>query len=330
MLIYKIKSIPDLSLSKYQAFADSGIEGMLEAQTQFFRQLHRVILSRKMHMHIFYDYNPKRTKGNKMEIFLMFAGNDDDTKYYEKLRKIIKSSGLYNYYNFIEVEEEFDKNLSFKFMSVMKKKERLLQTIINNEENYFYVVPNWKVKENARLYSLEKLMQSVDEKCCYRIDFFVEEMLEEEIHKNFERPLLYLRNISLKSKGISELSKMNNEKNDPNANETLKQYEEWIKNVDSSVVYRARVCALADDIQYSQLLIDFAITESLEGGNAKVMTLESKDYNILSEYDIIPNNYYHEETPNSMRKWCTTFTVEEISAFCKFPILYDGESSALS
>lgn len=31
MLIYEINSIPDLTLSKYQVFADSGIEGMLEA-----------------------------------------------------------------------------------------------------------------------------------------------------------------------------------------------------------------------------------------------------------------------------------------------------------
>ena len=326
MLVYIIKSIPDLSLSKYQAFADAGIEGMLDAQTQFLIQLHRVMLAGKIHMHIIYDYNPERIKGKKMEIFLMFAGNDSDSIYYDKLRKIIKSSGIYSYYSFIEFEEKFDDNIYFKYMSIMKKKERLLQTIVNNEENYFYVVPNWKVKENARLYSLEKLMQSVDERCCYRIDFYVEEMLEDEIHKNFERPLSYLRNVSFKSKGISELSKMNNEKNDPNANETLKQYEEWIKNIDSTVVYRARVCALADERQYSQLLLDFAITDSLEGGNAKVFTLEKENYKIISEYDVIPQDYCIENTPNSMRKWCTTFTVEEISAFCKFPTLYDGEN----
>lgn len=37
MLVYDVKSIPDLTLSKYQVFADSGIEGMLDAQTQFIR-----------------------------------------------------------------------------------------------------------------------------------------------------------------------------------------------------------------------------------------------------------------------------------------------------
>ena len=55
MLIYEINSIPDLTLSKYQVFADSGIEGMLEAQLQFIKQLYRVALLGGIHIHFIYD-----------------------------------------------------------------------------------------------------------------------------------------------------------------------------------------------------------------------------------------------------------------------------------
>ena len=39
--------------------------------------------------------------------------------------------------------------------------------------------------------------------------------------------------------------------------------------------------------------------------------------------------YCIEETPNSLKYWSTTFTSEEIAAFVRFPILYDGESIEL-
>ena len=41
MLIYDVNSLPDITLSKYQALEDSGIESMLESQTRLLRQLYR-------------------------------------------------------------------------------------------------------------------------------------------------------------------------------------------------------------------------------------------------------------------------------------------------
>lgn len=80
MLIYNVEVIPDLTLSKYQAFADSGIDGMLEAQVQFIKQLHQIILLGKMQAHFIYDYDPKRKKGSKLHVYLVFSGNEQDRK----------------------------------------------------------------------------------------------------------------------------------------------------------------------------------------------------------------------------------------------------------
>ena len=61
----------------------------------------------------------------------------------------------------------------------------------------------WKINENARLYNMIQLMESFNERCCYRVDLYIEEDIEEQIHNNFERPLTFLRNISNKNLGIS-------------------------------------------------------------------------------------------------------------------------------
>ena len=77
MLAYKVGFIPDLTLSKYQVFADSGVDCMLKAQTQFVRQLHRVALLGKIGIHFFFSYLPERDAGRKLDITIGFSGIDD-------------------------------------------------------------------------------------------------------------------------------------------------------------------------------------------------------------------------------------------------------------
>jgi len=271
MLAYEINSIPDLSLSKYQVFADSGVDGMLEAQTQFVRQLHRVALLGNVSIHFVFDYDPDRSSGNKLRIRLVFK-NAAMNGYKDKLRKIVRASGISSYFSFKEVDVEDKEQQRYSHLAVMRKKERFLQTVVNNEERYFYVVPNWEICEDARLYGLLKMMQSFDEKCIYRVDLYTEEGIADRIHRNFEKPLTYLRNISSQERGISELSKMHREKRDPNADETLTQYEEWLKAIDTSPAFLCRVCALTNDDHYGQLLLDSAISECLKTGDGIITT----------------------------------------------------------
>lgn len=60
MLIYKVCSLPDLTLTKYSAFADTGVKGVLDAQTQFIRQLKGIAEIGNVHIHFLYDYDPGR------------------------------------------------------------------------------------------------------------------------------------------------------------------------------------------------------------------------------------------------------------------------------
>lgn len=325
MLTYILQRIPDLTLSKYQVFADSGIEGMLEAQTQFIRQLYRVALIGKVSIHFVFDYEPSRDEGKKLRISLIFSGNDDDSDYYNKLRKIVNSSGVSKYFAFMECPDI--SSSVYSCMSVMRKKERILQTVIDNDEHYFYVVPNWEMKENARLYGMLKMMQSFNVPCCYRADLYVKENIEEEIHKSFEKPLTFLRNISNNDKGISEYSRLQKYKRDPNVDETLKQYEDWLKAVDSSSVFLCKLRAMSNDQQYCKFLLDSAMSESLASGNGVISDYRG-EYSVLGGLDLNSDadGLGSDNAPKSMKNWPVEFTVDEIAAFTRFPVLYDGES----
>lgn len=92
-------------------------------------------------------------------------------------------------------------------MCYLKKKERFLETVIDYEKLCFYVVPNWEVKDDARLYHIFKLMEAFGEDCCYRVDLYAENELEETIHESFKKSLMYLRNTSKREEGFSEKSK---------------------------------------------------------------------------------------------------------------------------
>lgn len=325
MLVYSLKILPDLTLSKYQLFAQSGIDGILDVQLQFLKQIHRISLMSKIHTHFIYSYDPKLDKGKRLNIYLCFSGNESTSPYYNKIRNIVSAANISEYFELAEINMLDYNSYSFKYLSVMNKKERLLQTVVNEEERYFYVVPNWKINESARLYNLFRTLKSFDEPCCYRVDLYTEAELEEQIHKSFERPLSYLRNISNREKGISEYSRIQKDNHDPNADETLHQYEDWLKAVDSSSVFRCRVCAMANDGQLSQILLDSAMAESIEQGNGTITVFQGQ-FSSLSDLNNMPDGYYIQETPNSLKNWSTSFTVEEIAPFARFPVLYDGEN----
>ena len=323
MLFFRIKNIPDLILSKYQMFEHSGVDGLLIEERQFIRQLHQISTLGNLGVHFYYIYNPENFSGSRLEIYLAFSNVNNN--YIDKIRKIIKASNISKYYKISECDEGILNKYDYSNMTTLYKKERILKTVLNDEENYFYIVPNWEINEKSRLYSLFKMMESFDEKCCYRIDLFTEDNLIEQIHSSFSRPLDYLRNVNNRINGLSEHSKIQNNKIDPNVNETLHQYEDWLKKVDTSEVFRVRISVLSDDKSYSEILINSSATEILKNSSYDIKS-ENGHFLAKHNYEVIPDNLFDDNTPNSLKKWTTTFTVDEIAGFVRLPALYDGET----
>ena len=261
MLVYEITSLPDITLSKYQSVEESGIESMLEAQTRLIRQLYRFTAFGKIIAHYVYIYDPQRPNGNKLKIYIVFTNKEHSEQYNDSIDKIIKASSIFTQFGLKEIKSISEFMIGYKVKGELHKKERLLQTVTNGTQRTFYIVPNWKINDNARLYSVCKLMQSFDMKCCYCVDIFTEENAAEQIHKNFERPLTFLRNDNMGRTGLenSENRFVNN--SDPNVNETLRQYEKWNTRVDESNVFQCRISSYADDSQYARLLLDTVFAE---------------------------------------------------------------------
>ena len=324
MLTYRINRIPDITLSKYQALEDSGIEEMLESQTRLLRQLYRFAAFGKISIHFLFEYDPKRLNGEKLNISISFSNAENHSRFDESLDKIIRSSNIAEQFE-IERCAENENCSFFKFRSTMRKKERILQTMFNGAQRNYYIVPNWEVNESARLYSLLKIMESFNEQCCYRVDLYAVEGMNEKVHKNFERPLSFLRGSATAYTGLETTAEKINNNKDPNITETLKQYEKWLTNVDESNVFRCRMCAFANDEQYARLLLDTAFAESVEIGN-NTLYVQDGSFDPYEDFDKLPQKECLSDTPLTMEEWATTYTVEEIAAFVRLPILYDGEN----
>ena len=327
MIVYKIAAIPDITLSKYQAYAESGVEGMIKTQLQFIRMVHRIIALDRIHVHYIFDYDPEKSLGNRLSIYIAFSKeNDTASVIEEKLKKIVLSSNISKYFFFQEVSDDLIPSKEYVYRSVLYKKERSLDVNVGEQTQKFYVVPNWEINEEARLYNLITLMASLNERCCYCVDFGVPLNIVEDVHKSFEKPLSFLRNYSTQDgPALSDAKKSQKNRRDPNVDEVIKQYEDWIKKVDTSLVYRCRIQSLSDSSSTSIILLNAVITESIESGNAATK-LEKGSFTPFSNWNSYPEGYHLGNAPVSLQDWTTTFTVEELCAFTCLPVLYDGET----
>ena len=75
-LYYEVKRIPDLTLSKYSALDEGGVEGVLKKHEAFLRQIHRKGLLNKEIIRWIYEYNPSAPKGQRMKIIIKFDGKN--------------------------------------------------------------------------------------------------------------------------------------------------------------------------------------------------------------------------------------------------------------
>ena len=133
---YKLEVIPDLSLNKYAALAESGISGVLEQHLIFLRQWNRKGLMSGISMHLLYYYDGIRITdesvsnvGEKLKIYLMIRGDEKDMG---NVGNLIRSSSLSEYYKFVKCSPDDFLNENklegdvFSACCVLMKKEMFL------------------------------------------------------------------------------------------------------------------------------------------------------------------------------------------------------------
>lgn len=75
---FQLDQIPDLSLSKYQSLADTGIEGVLKRHESFLRQWHGICSESSTSFHLLYTYLPEKPVGQRLKVFFLIQGKEEE------------------------------------------------------------------------------------------------------------------------------------------------------------------------------------------------------------------------------------------------------------
>lgn len=351
-LYYEVKRIPDLTLSKYSALDEGGVEGVLKKHEAFLRQIHRKGLLNREVIRWIYEYNPAAPKGQRMKIVLKFDGRDAS----DYMQSFIGSSPLAPYFDLVQVYpknelsplngDETQKELAdreaktlrlnqelYRYQASLIKKEKFARPD-NPEMTDFYSVNKWEMNEDARLLSLFTMMKKMAEnsrredksewRCLYCVD-----VVPIDYTGAIETPAMLgsimanlRRMLSLR---VEKSSTATTFQKDESADYTLDRYKDLVKTIAANPHFNVNIKAYAQNANYANMLLDAAASEALSEGSYDVI-VETGMFNVD---EVISSNLKllcSTNAPKELRFWPTLFFVKELVPFTTLPTLYSGES----
>lgn len=358
---YEIKRIPDLTLSKYSALDENGVEGVLKKHLVFLRQIHRNALLNNETIHWIYEFNPSEKKGKRLKIFLKFDSQSNSS--YESTW--IENSPLAPYYDIVRVvpveqvpgyieylkhtnlelykkytKKGFDpqnvnsypksiimglsRDITYDNMSVLIKREKFARAD-KAEYGSFYSVNKWEMNEDARLFNLYTMMQNMNQPCVYCVD-----LKPVDLTNTIEEPEMLGSVMSaLRNMLTLRIEKNNNGmtsfQKDESADYTLERYKDLIKEIAANPQFQANIRVYSNNKEYANMLLGAAASEALSEGSHDVKNFTGA-YNIFDITNRQVEQVCDDKAPSELRFWPTFFMMKEIAPFVVFPALYSGES----
>lgn len=345
---YEIKRIPDLTLSKYSALDEGGVDGVLTKHLAFLRQIHREALLSKETIHWIYEYNPSAQKGKRLKIYLKFDG-ERSSGYADVL---VKNSPLAPYFDIVRVvpEEQSDayrdwlskindkaelkrskddqlmnlnREQSYEYMAVLIKREKFARAD-KAENGYFYSVNKWEMNEDARLFNLFTMMKNMNQPCIYCVDVeptdFTNQIEEPDMLGNVMSALRNMLTLRVEKNGMGTSFQK-----DESADYTLNRYKDLVKDIAANPHFLANIRVYANSPEYASMLLDAAASEALDEGSHDIIVNKG----LFGIQDIINSKvslFCDKKTPRELTFWATLFMIKELSPFVVFPVLYSGES----
>lgn len=351
-LYYEVKRIPDLTLSKYSALDEGGVEGVLKKHEAFLRQIHRKGLLNKEIIRWIYEYNPSAPKGQRMKIIIKFDGKNAS----DYMQSFIGSSPLAPYFDLVQVfpEEELPpltgketpkdlekrkaKTLTlnqelYRYQASLLKKEKFARPD-NPEMADFYSVNKWEMNEDARLFGLFTMMKKMAEnskkedksqwRCLYCVDVVPMDYADTIESPSMLGPIMagLRRMLSLR---VEKTSASTSFQKDESADYTLERYKDLVKTIAGTPHFNVNIKAYAQNSDYANMLLDAAASEALSEGSYDVV-VETGMFNVN---EIINKNLRllcNTRAPKELRFWPTLFFLKELVPFTTLPTLYSGES----
>jgi len=351
-LYYEVKRIPDLTLSKYSALDEGGVEGVLKKHEAFLRQIHRKGLLNKEIIRWIYEYNPSAPKGQRMKIIIKFDGKNAS----DYMQSFIGSSPLAPYFDLVQVfpEEELPpltgketpkdlekrkaKTLTlnqelYRYQASLLKKEKFARPD-NPEMADFYSVNKWEMNEDARLFGLFTMMKKMAEnskkedksqwRCLYCVDVVPMDYADAIESPSMLGPIMagLRRMLSLR---VEKTSASTSFQKDESADYTLERYKDLVKTIAGTPHFNVNIKVYAQNSDYANMLLDAAASEALSEGSYDVV-VETGMFNVN---EIINKNLRllcNTRAPKELRFWPTLFFLKELVPFTTLPTLYSGES----
>lgn len=323
---FQIDKIPDLSLNKYQSLADTGIDGVLKRHESFLRQWHGICAESGASFHLLYCYMPTEPIGQRLKVFFLLQGNETELQLLEPL--LMKSPLS----DFFILKSGILPQICMSAGATMTKKERVadIYNPMTGRVKSVHYVPKWEMNEEARLYDLFRIMETISQAynpqraCAFRIDLYPVAMAQDTRTK-FNPVLKDLRG----ENDIKLMRETDSVKSDNYARDICKEYEDWITNIETSPHFRINIYAFADNSFKAKILLNAAGSEAVSEGDFSIANIkpdENGSFNLLSRMGKNPDDYCFYPSQAVLRSWSTTYCLSEVVPFFRFPTLYDGET----
>lgn len=351
-LWYRLTKLPDLTLNKYASLEGNGVDGVIEKHIAFLRQLNRKGIVSGLSYHLFYLYvapddKSKDAPGHRLQIYLLIKGKADAM---DNVPALINASPLADFYKLeskIKKSPTGDDSCSisnilainkldipvFNTCAFLTKTETLLPAG-NGEGEDYYMLREWEMNEDGRLYNMCKMMEALNHTALYRVDLYpVEKSVS--LREALRKPMSILRK--------RQDDRNSGAKKDYDGKDVLDNYEKLIEQYDTSPHFVANVMVLANGKEDAVSILDAAGSESLLKGKYNIATFSS-NFNPTSFLDSDFNGLDNMRERMVARKGrpgliiCredtvsinlnylpTLFSLEEIAPFFRLPALYDGE-----
>lgn len=323
---FQITRLPDLSLNKYQCLADTGIPGVLKRHESFLRQWHGICKENLMSFHLLYAYLPSESVGQRLKVFFLMQGSDNDLKLVEPL---LQKSPLSDFFSFEKGKVPL---IYFEAGATMTKKERI--AVIYNpmigQSKAVHYVPKLKMNEGARLYDLLRIMETVGQlylpqhACAFRLDLYPTSV-EQDTRIKF-RPVLKELHGENDIKLMRETDSLSA---DNYARDICKEFEGWLTNIETNPHFRVNIYAFGNEIFKSKVLLNAAASEALSEGDFSIEQIRPDadgSFNLLSRLTEQAGDYCFYPDQATLKSWSTTYSLSEVVPFFRFPTLYDGET----
>lgn len=322
---FQLDQIPDLSLSKYQSLADTGIEGVLKRHESFLRQWHGICSESSTSFHLLYTYLPEKPVGQRLKVFFLIQGKEEEICMTEPL---LQKSPLSDFFQFKKAALPACR---FQMGATLIKKERVadIYNPMTGSSKPVHYVPKWKMNEEARLYDLFRIMEIISESyspqaaCAFRVDVYPASMAMETRNK-FNPILKELRG----ENDIKLMKETDSLKGDNYARDICKEYEAWITSIETTPHFRINIYGFADELFKAKVLLNSAGSEALSEGDFSIAQMKTDldgSFTLLSRMGVAAEDYSFYPNQAALKSWSTTYCLSEVVPFFRFPTLYDGE-----